>query len=295
MKTCLIVNPKAGSITDLDALLKKLRRIPAAEVRMTRRAGDAEKFARAAVRAGTNFVIAAGGDGTLNAVINGMARPRRSRNIRVGLVPLGTGNDFARSLGLPASIDDNIEILRAGRTTAIDLVRANGKRVRYFINISAGGFSGFVDKQLTPEIKRAWGPLAYLRGAAAAWRKLRSFVTTLILDDDEQLGLELYNVVVANGRFVAGGLPIAPKAKPNDGLLDVILIPNRPAAQLAILAAQMFLGQHLDNDAIVFRRAAKVAVRSRPRMQFNVDGELVGSSPIVFQVVPRALDFVTNK
>jgi diacylglycerol kinase (ATP) len=295
VKACVIVNPAAGLVSDVDVLLKQLRRLRPKELHLTGRAGDAEAFAREATRAGCDCVIAAGGDGTLNEVVNGIAKTRRASKACVGVVPLGTVNYFARTLGLPTGIDDNIDILRAGKTTPVDLVRVKGDRIRYFINVSTGGFSGVVDEKLTSEIKRAWGPLAYLRGAAAALPELHAYRTSIVLDDKEQLSIDLYNVIVANGRFVAGGLPIAPEADPGDGLLDAILVPVRPPAEIAILAAQILLAKHLSSDAIIFRRAAKIAVKSRPGMWFNVDGELVGNAPAVFQVVPRALNFVTNK
>ncbi len=295
MKPFVIFNPVAGSVKNADAVLSQLQRLDPVAVRLTRRRGDAEKFAREATRKKSNYIVAAGGDGTLNEVINGIAAPRHVRAVSVGIVPLGTGNDFARALGLPAKVDENIEILLSKKTTPVDLVRVRSGRTRYFVNVSAGGFSGIVDEKLTPEIKRTWGPLAYVRSAAAALSRLHAFRTQLVFDDEEELSIELYNVVIGNGRFVAGGLPIAPDADLCDGLLDVILIVKRPAPEMALLAAEMLLGKHLSSDAVVFRRAKKIAVRSRPGMCFNVDGELVGNAPAVFQVVPRALRFVVNR
>ena len=107
--------------------------------------------------------------------------------------------------------------------------------------------------------------------------------------------IDLYNVVVANGQFAGGGLPIAPQANLSDGLLDIVLIPKRPAAETALLAAEMLLGKHLSSDSVTFRRAKKISVRSRPGMYFNVDGELVGNEPAAFQIIPHALDFVVSK
>jgi diacylglycerol kinase (ATP) len=205
---------------------------------------------------------------------------------------LGTGNDFARSLNLATNVEENIDILEAGKTTTVDLVQTKSRFTRYFVNVSAGGFSGIVGEKLTPEIKRSWGPLAYLRGAAAALPELKAYRTHIVCGD-EHLTLDLYNVVIANGRFVAGGLPIAPQANLRDGLLDLILIPKLAPASIALLAAKVILGQHL--DMIITRRARKVSVKSRPGMWFNVDGELVGKQPIVFQVIPRALTFVSAK
>jgi len=295
VKPYIIVNPIAGAIVNPDVLLKQLRRLDPRKLSLTKRAGEAETLARAAFRAGCDYIIAAGGDGTLNEVINGIASPHPIRGVRMGIVPLGTANDFARSMKLPARMGDNIDILRAKQTVLVDLVRVTGKRTRYFINVSAGGFSGAVDEKLTPQIKSTWGPLAYLRSAAAALPKLRAYHATVIFDDVERWEGELYNIVIANGQFVAGGLPIAPDASVRDGLLDVLLVPKRPAREMALLTAQMLLGKHLSSDVIPFRRTRKISVKSRPRMWFNVDGEPFGDDPAVFQILPRALEFVIRK
>ena len=286
----VIFNPSAGSISDVEAVLAQLQRLKPQIVRTTRARGDAEKFARAAVRAKHDLVVAAGGDGTLNEVVNGIAR--HSDAIRLGLIPLGTGNDFARSLELPVDVEDSIDVVLSNKTRYLDLVRVRSDRVRYFANVSAGGFSGAVDEKLTPEMKRAWGPLAYVRSAAAALPKLQTYRTHIVFDENEELSLDLYNAVIGNGRFVAGGLPIAPEADLSDGLLDVILIPNHPAPKIALLAAEILLGRHLSDDGIIFRRARKITLRARPGMRFNVDGEPVGSAPLVFQILPRAVKFV---
>jgi diacylglycerol kinase (ATP) len=161
--------------------------------------------------------------------------------------------------------------------------------------VAAGGFSGIVRRKMTAEIKKSWGPLAYMRGAAAALPKLHAYKTKIVLDDEEELSSALYNLIIANGRFAAGGLPIAPKADPSDSLLDVVLIPKRSAPEMALLAAAIILGKHFTSNGIVFRRAKKISVRSKPGMWFNVDGELVGSVPATFQIVPRALNFVVKR
>jgi diacylglycerol kinase (ATP) len=295
VKPYVIVNPIAGPIVDLNLRLKQLRGLNAKEVRVTQSAGEAEILAREAIRAGSDYIIAVGGDGTLNEVINGVANHRRARQVCVGVVPVGTANDFARSLGLMANIDASIDILRTKTTAAIDLVRMTSGRKRYFVNVSAGGFSGVVNEKLTSEIKSAWGPLAYVRSAAAALPELQAYRTALTFDDAEQLVIDVYNVVVANGQFAGGGLPIAPQANLNDGLLDIVLIPKRPAAEMVLLAAEMLLGKHLCSDSLVFRRAKKISVQSRPGMYFNADGELVGNEPATFQIIPHALDFVVSK
>ena len=292
MKTLIVLNPVAGSVGNVDELAEKLRLINDAELRVTTKQGDAENFSREAADHGFDLIVAAGGDGTLNAVINGLGE--RISDVSVGLVPLGTGNDFARSLNLPKDIDTSIELIERRQTRQIDAVRVTSDCTRYFVNVSGGGFSGIVDEKLTPEMKTTWGPLAYLRGAAEALPELCAYRTEMLLDDSEQIAMNLYNVIVANGRYVAGGIPIAPEAVIDDGLLDIILIPERPAAHIALLMGQILLGEHLTNEALVFRRAAKLAVNSHPGMWFNVDGELVGNEPAVFEVMPRALRFVVG-
>jgi diacylglycerol kinase (ATP) len=289
----MIFNPTAGGSSNSKTLQKKLRDALTATVRLTKKPGDATRLARNAIAKGFDYIIAAGGDGTLNEVINGVGA--NAGKVQIGLVPLGTGNDFARTLNLPASIEDNIDILLSRQTRLIDLVRVTSDRVRYFVNVSAGGFSGLVDERLTPEIKHTWGPLAYARGAAAALPELHGYRTTIVLDEAARLSIELYNVIIANGRFVAGGVPVAPDADPSDGLLDVVLISKRSMAEIVLLAAQILLGKHLSNDAVIFRRAAKISIRSKPGMWFNADGELIGNAPADFQVMPRALRFVAGK
>jgi diacylglycerol kinase (ATP) len=292
-KPFVIVNRRAGSVDNLDSLLSQLQRLEPAALRVTRRRGDAERFAREAVRKRYGYVVAAGGDGTLNEVINGIAA--HTSQVRLGLVPLGTGNDFARSLELPLNVEENIDILLGKKSKAIDLVRIRSDHTRYFVNVAAGGFSCHVAERLTAKIKHAWGPLAYLRSAAAALPQLQAYETVVVFDGEERLRVDLYNVVIGNGRFVAGGLPIAPKANPADGMLDVILIPRRPGPEMALLAAKIVLGKHVPKSAVIFRRARKIAVRSRPEMWFNVDGESVGKAPAVFQIIPGALNLVMSK
>lgn len=291
--TVVILNPEAGSVKNAAAVVRRIRHLPDVEVRRTARKGDAVRFARTALRKGCEMIVAAGGDGTLNEVVNGIGAT--TSDIRLGLIPLGTGNDFARTLGLPTDLDEAIAVLAAGQTRAIDLIRVTSDKVRYFVNVSAGGFSGLVNEKLTPAMKKTWGPLAYLRSAVAALPQLRAYRTKVSFTKGKRSTsstLSLYNVVIANGRYVGGGTLIAPRASIDDGLLDIILIKERSAAKLALLAAKVALGHHLSSDAIVFRRGAKVTVNSRPGMWFNVDGELVGNEPATFEVLPRALQFV---
>ncbi|MEY2479078.1 MAG: diacylglycerol kinase [Verrucomicrobiota bacterium] len=293
VKSCIILNPMSGRAKNIERLRRKFRENGLTNLLVTRKRGAAEKFAQRAIAEGYDRIIVAGGDGTLNEIVNGIAN--HSSKVSIGIIPLGTGNDFARSLELPNDLDAAIQVARDGRRKPVDLVRVTSKRVRYFVNVSAGGFSGLVNEKMTPQMKRTWGPLSYLRGAAAAASGLRAYETTIKIGRSKTSSRSLYNVIIGNGRYVAGGIPVAPSAELSDGLLDIILIPELPAGEIAFLGAQILMGKHLSNDSVIFKRAKKVMIKSSPGMWFNVDGELVGNQPAVFEIIPRALHFMVGR
>ncbi|MEA2559030.1 MAG: hypothetical protein QOH06_534 [Acidobacteriota bacterium] len=295
MSACIIVNPGAGSVEDLEVLESALGRLPDSHVLRTEAAGDAERFAREAVRDGADLVVAAGGDGTLNEVLNGLSED--FGKARLGLIPLGTGNDFARSIGVPSDLEGAMTVLLEGTVRSLDVARAviggSGETCRYFVNMSAGGFSGEVSERAS-DAKETWGPLAYMRAAIGALPELKGFLTTITLNGAETLSLETYNIVISNGRYVASGIPAAPKAVLDDGLLDVMIAPATTLPQLAVLVPQVLLGRHLESDLLLFRRATRVEIECDPPMAFNVDGELIGAGTASFEILPRALRVIVG-
>ena len=292
MSTCIIVNPGAGSVEDLEVLESALGSLPDSHVLRTEAAGDAERFAREAVRDGADLVVAAGGDGTLNEVLNGLSED--FDKARLGLIPLGTGNDFARSIGVPNDLQGALAVLLEGTVRSLDVARATiGETCRCFINMSAGGFSGEVSERAS-DAKDSWGPLAYMRGAIGALPEMKGFLTTITLNGAETLRLETFNIVLANGRYVASGIPAAPTAVLDDGLLDVVISPLTTLPQLAVLIPQVLLGLHLDSDLLLFRRATRVEIECDPPMAFNVDGELIGEGIARFEILPRALRVIVG-
>jgi diacylglycerol kinase (ATP) len=294
-KTCIVVNPNAGSAGEVEHLEETLGRRPGTALRLTEKEGDAREMAAEAVRGGAELVVAAGGDGTLNEVVNGLVGAEEgSGRARLGLLPLGTGNDFARSINVPADFDAALALLETGRVQAVDVACATlAGKSRYFINASAGGFSGVVSEK-AGEAKDRWGPLAYLRAALGTLPELQGFKTRLILDGTERLELETYNIVISNGRFVAAGIPVAPQARLDDGLLDVMIAPATTIPMLAILVPQVLLGRHAESELLLFRKVARIEIESEPPMSFNVDGELIGDEPASFTVLPRALEVIVG-
>jgi diacylglycerol kinase (ATP) len=293
MNSCIILNPQAGSADDLATVRDCLRRrLPDAAIRQTEQPGDALNLTREALDDSCDLIVAVGGDGTINEVINGFA-PHFGR-ARLGIVPLGTGNDFARTINVPHEVEAACDVVLADRRQQIDVVRVTSDDLRYFINVSAGGFTGLVDEKLTDEMKRAWGPLAYLRSAAEALPDLTDYHTSITFDDEPPIEIRAYNIVIANACYAGGGIPVAPHALIDDGLLDVLVVPVAPFPSIAVLAAQILLGQHLDNDLVIVRRVRRVRVDSQPGMWFNTDGELVGNEPSTFEVEPRAIEVIVG-
>lgn len=298
MRVCVILNPNAGSADEAEALVEAIRADEAAgvatfTVRETERAEHARTLAAEAVAGGFGLVVAAGGDGTVNEVINGLAVDFRAAALAV--VPLGTGNDLARTLALPEGPAEALRLATRGAQRRLDLVRVTSPSgTLYGINVCAGGFTGEVKEEMTDELKQRWGPFSYLIGAAKALPDLADYETRLAWDDGPAERIDALNVVVANGRTAAGGRAVAPRANPEDGLLDVIVVRNGSALNLATLAAAFLAGDYLESEHVLFRRARRVRVEARPEMWFNVDGELLTRAPATFEVVPQALAVVVG-
>lgn len=291
MKTCVILNPNSGTAERrqrLDRLFEHgVRCLNAAEP------GEGTLRAREAVQTGMERIIVAGGDGTVNEVINGIVGSGGS--VTLGVYPMGTGNDLARTLAIPLDPDEAIDVLERADVRSIDLIAAQtDEKTVYGVNAAAGGFSGQVDENVTPELKASWGPLAYLLGAASTLPDLQDYNTTLQLDDGEPERVVALNIIVANGRTVAGGKRVAPMANPEDGLLDVVVVRFAPVTRLAEVAARLMAGNYVDSEAVFHWRAKRVAISSDPPMWFNVDGELLTRDAIAFEVMPGALNVLVG-
>jgi diacylglycerol kinase (ATP) len=289
--TYVIVNPRARGG---DGMVDELRRrLPGAVVVGAERRGQSGSLARRAAAQGYRQVVAAGGDGTVNEVLNGLA-PFLAR-VRLGLLPLGTGNDLGRSAGIPTDLDAAVAVLRDGNTRRCDVGSyRDGRLHRLFLNVSAAGFSGEVGQRLAPERKQSWGPLAYLRAAIDTLPGRTEYRLTLRFDGHDEVHERAFNLAVANGRFVAGGVSIAPAAQLDDGRLDVVVVRACTLPALAGLAPRVMLGRHLDDERILFRRARTLEVRSTPRLPINVDGELLGARGGHYEVLPAALEMVVG-
>lgn len=216
---------------------------------------------------------------------------------RLGILPLGTGNDLAWTLAIPLDAGAAVATLAEGNERTIDLIEVPGLRCGPTLaaNVAAGGFSGRVGEESTAEAKDRWGTLAYVLGALMkVLPDLTGYRTTIAWDDGEAQEIDALAVLVANGRSVAGGRVVAPLASLEDGLLDVIVLRQGSLLDLAGVA-RLALGTFLESDAVDMRRARALHVESTPPMRFNVDGELLPEGPVTFRVVPHALRVIVGR
>lgn len=290
MRVCVLFNPKAGSAGRIDALREKLSAQPGITILEAEDGDDLRRKAVAAARGGGFDLLAvAGGDGTVHAAVNALAPD--FPQVPIAVLPLGTGNDLCRTLAVPLDPLAAADLLAAGRDRPLDVVRVDGPAGSvYSVNAVTGGFSGRVAADVTSELKQAWGPLAYLRGAVDSVADPPVYRLALRFDGGPPEAIEALNLVVANGRTAAGGVTVAAKANPEDGRFDVVIVRSGGGlVDLSIVAARMLEGDYLADENVRHRRASRLEVESTPVIPVSIDGELAEAARFTFEVVPRAL------
>jgi diacylglycerol kinase (ATP) len=282
MQILVVLNKKSGSAGEApsDRLVKILSEL--GEVHAIQPAKEEFDPVVDGAAAEADLVVASGGDGTVNRTVNAI-RDRLGR-IELGVIPMGTGNDFARTLGIPLEEpEDAARAIVDGASRSVDLCLARGPGVeRLFVNACIGGFPVEVDEAVSGRTKRLLGPLAYIAAGAKA-------VTNLDRSTVRINGVHVEDCVAAgvgNGRTCGGGIAVWPDAKPDDGLLEGCAMPASNPARAAELAVKVRSGAHVGLDGVATVRAASVRIESDPQVEFNVDGELVNlTTPAEFRAV----------
>lgn len=314
----LILNPSSG--TDkapefLPAINRALRdRFGRMEIVMTTAARDAEDAAAQAARDGCDRVFVAGGDGTLNEVVNGLMSERALDRVPIGLLPLGTGNDFARMLHLSEKPDEAVAAMLEAREVPVDVGTLNG---RAFINASGGGFISEVTQALDDRLKSIAGKLAFLIAGGEAVLEYEPVKTRVTVpsgafkplsyeaedgpaegegwreeDGRKVLDTTLHMFAICNAKQIGGGRLVAPHARIDDGWLDVCLVDEMPTIEfIALLGKVVADGAHLGDARVRYFRARELEMTFARDVKVNTDGELLEARTCAYRIAPAAARF----
>ena len=281
----VILNPFAGNletVRDWQVRVKSIvRGLP---IRITSQAGEAEALARHAVEEGFARVVAAGGDGTVNHVANGIA----GSNAALGILPMGTVNVFAMELGLPSNdLERCWEIVQAGNTRLVDLPSANG---RYFVQLGGIGLDAQAVKETTLAFKRSLGPLSYLISAAhiAARQPPKLFI-----ESEDAAVREGSFLLVGNGRLYGGPFPFFKQAAVDDGLLDVVVFKRLGFLEILKYLHDVVFSSDIRVPEVEYFQTRQLRVSSEQDVPVELDGELAGNCPVNFRMHEKALSVLS--
>ena len=239
-------------------------------------------------------VIAAGGDGTVNGVAEGLFLSKS--NAALGVLPIGSGNDLARSLNMAINPWDAWEMVRTCGIGPLDLLHCrNDHGERFAVNMVTLGNSGRMSELISEEIKNRWGPLCYLRGAANLIGDIVTYDMTSVIDNEENDSKSCMNLFMANGKTSGGGLSVAPNSAFDDGLLDLVTIEEGDASELFDLTANYVLDDYLNHPLVNIQQAQKVRIESNPPMPVTVDGDEFGETPLEVIVMHNAISVLCRE
>ena len=260
----------------------------------TEGAGDAQEAAEEWER---GLLIVVGGDGTVNEVVNGLGRAGFPEDVTLAVLPMGTGNDLAATLAIPDGIEEAEEVIRQNRVRVLDVarVRSEGVGERFFINVATGGYGAETSGLADEELKGRWGKLAYLRASLETAQRFEVRDVRVILDDEERT-MRAVNVAVGNCRYAGGGWLAAPRANPEDGLLDLVVIEDIGLKEaLALAPTALARSDYLGAGGVFSARAKKIQVQTEPGgLDFTADGEVIGDEPVEFEIIPHVLNVIVG-
>jgi diacylglycerol kinase (ATP) len=290
----VICNPASGGGTWEPNLLRE--ELSGFELDWVETEGS-EHATEAAKEWNDGLLIVIGGDGTINDVLNGLGKARFPENVTLALLPAGTGNDLAATLAVPEDPDEAEDVIRRNRVRILDVARVHSEGIgeRFFINVATGGIGAEISEANYEDLKSKWGKLSYLRASLEIARNFDVKEITLYLDGEEHR-MRAINLAVGNCRYAGGGWPAAPKANPEDGLLDLVVIEDVGLKEILNLTpAALARSNYLDKEGVFFMRAKEIQVETQPPdLEFTVDGEIIGKEPAEFAVIPRALKLIVG-
>lgn len=299
-----VVNPRAGrgSVGKQwpHILEGAQQRLGPVHFSVTGRPGDAALAARQALRNGAEVIVCVGGDGTLNEVITGMMEEKRSLrpDALLGLIPNGTGCDFVRTVHIPRSPGEALDVIVASRFQPLDLGRLAYKdhrgrpAVRYFHNVTSFGLGGEVDERVNRTTKLLGGFGSFFWATLLTVLRYRGKRIILSIDGSPEESITVMNVVIGNGQYHGGGMWVAPQASVNDGLFHLTIIGDFSLPEVLKNLPKLYNGRLFSLEKVRGMTAKKIEARSHERVLLDVDGEQPGSLPMTAEIVPSALRLI---
>ena len=297
MRARLIVNPVSGADRALELLPLVNARLGTLvrdlDITITTEGEDAVRAAARAASERCDALFVAGGDGTLNAALRGLLSAGGDVRMPIGIIPFGTGNDFAKALGLGEAPEAALDAILDARVIDVDVGTLND---RPFVNISAGGFVADVSEIVTDGLKDKTGKLAYVIGGARALLGSEPFAARVTTADNTQPHgwtgqIDLQMFAICNARLIGGGYPIAPAAMIDDGLLEVLLVRRMPTLEFIGVLQKIAGGDYEDDSRVLHFRTAACDLAFDRSIRVNTDGELVEADRCQYVVRHRAVRF----
>ncbi|UOQ48961.1 diacylglycerol kinase [Gracilibacillus caseinilyticus] len=290
----IIYNPTSGREAFKKELPEVLRRFEEAgyetSAHSTTCEGDAISAARKAVERQFDLIIAAGGDGTINEVIQGMAE--QDNRPKLAIIPVGTTNDFARALSIPREILKAVNVILENQTRKLDIGKVND---HYFMNIAGAGKLTELTYDVPSKLKTMLGQLAYyLKGIELLLPALKP-TKVQIEYDGKWFDDEIMLFLVSNSNSVGGFEKLAPDAKMDDGYFDLVILRKTNLAEFVRIASLATRGAHLDDKHIFYTKANRIKVHTEEKMQLNIDGEYGGLLPGEFENLYQHIEFFVSK
>lgn len=325
LRTFVVANPLAGAgqvkkeWVRIERMLQA--KLPEVDFAFTEGPDHATLLTREALRDGWEMVVAIGGDGTFNEAVNGFfeksdapeefhrdedgwVRPREAASFEpinsdavMGLLPMGTGGDFRKSVGITEELAANIDRLGGDETRPCDVgqlvyIDHDGRLAsRAFINIASCGFSGKVDKVVNNMWKGLGGPMSFQVASTWAWLRWNNQPLEILFDDDDKVTGDFFMVAVANGEYFGGGMHVAPQARIDDGKFEVVVLGDLSKWESAILMPRIYAGRHFEFEDASRREARRVQMRATgdEPVLIDLDGEQPGRLPALYQMHPGAI------
>jgi diacylglycerol kinase (ATP) len=298
--TLVVVNPRSRNGSTARRWQAAADRVRAAlgELWVEHTSGprDAERIAREGAARGAERIVVAGGDGTTSEVVTGLLAADLGEKVELGLLPLGTGGDLARTLGVPTALDRAIENLARGQTRRVDAGRLryrdhSGRDAEaFFLNVASAGIGGLVDELVNRAPKTLGGTLSFLLGTLQAVIRYRNIEASIYVDGRLLYSGRMVLAAAANGRYFGGGMQIAPEASIDDGALDLVVVKDLSRRELFRQLPTIYSGRHLSHPEVLFARGARIDVEATPgSARLDVDGEALGSAPASFEILPGAI------